>query len=237
MRVRAAVGVLVGAGLLLSGCGSDGVHAGGGRPRVMEESALEGAAERRELLVEALRVYGGRYAELSRSFAAHLGLYATDATALLEIIAAEERGAPISPALLGGDDLTAQPARTRRAHRPQPGAQRPPRRHPAQQPAHPGARRRVLPPPRGTDGRHRRPLPARGPRPVQGPAGGDGHRHGQPPGTGEPGRVRAARHTGRPPTPAGWRLPRRPHDRQRGVGGMGRSWGGRRLTVTAPDNL
>ncbi|MFD8584981.1 MULTISPECIES: MarR family winged helix-turn-helix transcriptional regulator [Streptomyces] len=78
----------------------------------MEESTLEGAAERRELLVEALRVYGGRYAELSRSFAAHLGLYATDATALLEIIAAEERGAPISPARLGKRILLSSGATT-----------------------------------------------------------------------------------------------------------------------------
>ncbi|MDQ0986730.1 MarR family winged helix-turn-helix transcriptional regulator [Streptomyces sp. V2I9] len=77
-----------------------------------EEPTSEDAAARRELLVEALRVYGGRYAELSRSFAAHLGLYATDATALLEIIAAEEQGAPISPARLSKRILLSSGATT-----------------------------------------------------------------------------------------------------------------------------
>ncbi|MFJ9127232.1 MarR family winged helix-turn-helix transcriptional regulator [Streptomyces sp. NPDC102340] len=81
-------------------------------PFVMEESALDEVAERRELLVEALRVYGGQYAELSRSFAAHLGLYSTDAAALLEIIAAEERGAPISPARLSKRILLSSGATT-----------------------------------------------------------------------------------------------------------------------------
>lgn len=77
-----------------------------------EESALGDATTRRELLVEALRVYGGHYAELSRSFAAHLGLYSTDATALLEIIAAEERGTPISPARLSKRILLSSGATT-----------------------------------------------------------------------------------------------------------------------------
>ncbi|WP_307813087.1 MarR family transcriptional regulator [Streptomyces sp. N35] len=77
-----------------------------------EQSALDGATARRELLVEALRTYGGHYAELSRSFAAHLGLYATDATALLEIIAAEERGTPISPARLSKRILLSSGATT-----------------------------------------------------------------------------------------------------------------------------
>ncbi|MFI8200437.1 MarR family winged helix-turn-helix transcriptional regulator [Streptomyces sp. NPDC085942] len=50
--------------------------------------------------MEALRIYGGHYAELSRRFAAWLGLHSTDATAVLEIAAAEERGTPLSPARL-----------------------------------------------------------------------------------------------------------------------------------------
>ncbi|MFG2427685.1 MarR family winged helix-turn-helix transcriptional regulator [Streptomyces sp. NPDC048590] len=50
--------------------------------------------------MESLRIYGGHYAELSRRFAAWLGLHSTDATAVLEIAAAEERGAPLSPARL-----------------------------------------------------------------------------------------------------------------------------------------
>ncbi|MFF2728862.1 MarR family winged helix-turn-helix transcriptional regulator [Streptomyces sp. NPDC058008] len=66
----------------------------------MEEAVRDGVAERRERLMEALRVYGGHYAELSRRFAAWLGLHSTDATAVLEIAAAEERGTPLSPARL-----------------------------------------------------------------------------------------------------------------------------------------
>ncbi|MFD8205800.1 MarR family winged helix-turn-helix transcriptional regulator [Streptomyces sp. NPDC059695] len=50
--------------------------------------------------MESLRVYGGHYAELGRRFAAWLGLHSTDATAVLEIAAAEERGMPLSPARL-----------------------------------------------------------------------------------------------------------------------------------------
>ncbi|MEU3226893.1 MarR family transcriptional regulator [Streptomyces sp. NPDC006976] len=66
----------------------------------MEDVTGDGVAERRERLMEALRVHGGHYAELSRRFAAWLGLHSTDATAVLEIAAAEERGAPLSPARL-----------------------------------------------------------------------------------------------------------------------------------------
>ncbi|MFB7032616.1 MULTISPECIES: MarR family winged helix-turn-helix transcriptional regulator [unclassified Streptomyces] len=50
--------------------------------------------------MESLRIYGGHYAELSRRFATWLGLHSTDATAVLEIAAAEERGTPLSPARL-----------------------------------------------------------------------------------------------------------------------------------------
>ncbi|MER7134527.1 MarR family winged helix-turn-helix transcriptional regulator [Streptosporangium saharense] len=63
----------------------------------MGEATGEGVAAR---LMEELRIYGGHYAELSRRFAAWLGLHSTDATAVLEIAAAEERGAPLSPARL-----------------------------------------------------------------------------------------------------------------------------------------
>ncbi|BDH05792.1 MarR family winged helix-turn-helix transcriptional regulator [Streptomyces seoulensis] len=66
----------------------------------MEEAVRDGVAEQRERLMESLRVYGGYYAELSRRFAAWLGLHSTDATAVLEIAAAEERGTPLSPARL-----------------------------------------------------------------------------------------------------------------------------------------
>ncbi|MFD6426334.1 MarR family winged helix-turn-helix transcriptional regulator [Streptomyces sp. NPDC060198] len=66
----------------------------------MEEAVGDGVAEQRERLMESLRNYGGHYAELSRRFAAWLGLHSTDATAVLEIAAAEERGTPLSPARL-----------------------------------------------------------------------------------------------------------------------------------------
>ncbi|WP_370417069.1 MarR family winged helix-turn-helix transcriptional regulator [Streptomyces sp. QH1-20] len=66
----------------------------------MEEAMRDDVAERRERLMESLRIYGGHYAELSRRFAAWLGLHSTDATAVLEIAAAEERGTPLSPARL-----------------------------------------------------------------------------------------------------------------------------------------
>ena len=66
----------------------------------MEEPVLDGIAARRERLMEGLRVYGGHYTELGRRFASWLGLHSTDATAVLEIAAAEERGAPLSPARL-----------------------------------------------------------------------------------------------------------------------------------------
>ncbi|MGW2278658.1 MarR family winged helix-turn-helix transcriptional regulator [Streptomyces sp. NPDC001770] len=66
----------------------------------MEEAVNDGVAERRERLMESLRAYGGHYTELGRRFAARLGLHSTDATAVLEIAAAEERGTPLSPARL-----------------------------------------------------------------------------------------------------------------------------------------
>ncbi|MGW2836305.1 MarR family winged helix-turn-helix transcriptional regulator [Streptomyces sp. NPDC001493] len=66
----------------------------------MEEAVNDGVAERRERLMESLRVYGGHYTELGRRFAARLGLHSTDATAVLAIAAAEERGTPLSPARL-----------------------------------------------------------------------------------------------------------------------------------------
>ncbi|MBP2056484.1 DNA-binding MarR family transcriptional regulator [Streptomyces griseochromogenes] len=56
----------------------------------------------RERLVEGLRVFAGQYKEFSHRFAAWLGLHSTDALALLEILAAEERGTPLSPARLSG---------------------------------------------------------------------------------------------------------------------------------------
>ncbi|MFI6519810.1 MarR family winged helix-turn-helix transcriptional regulator [Spirillospora sp. NPDC050679] len=53
-----------------------------------------------ERLLEGLRGYGANYREFSRRFAAWLGLHSTDAEALIEILGAEERGVPLSPARL-----------------------------------------------------------------------------------------------------------------------------------------
>ncbi|MBT2899827.1 MarR family transcriptional regulator [Streptomyces sp. McG3] len=78
----------------------------------MEESAHSGVAEQRERLIESLRAYGGHFAELSRLFADWLGLHSTDAAALLEIAAAEERGSPLSPARLSERILLSPSATT-----------------------------------------------------------------------------------------------------------------------------
>lgn len=56
--------------------------------------------------------YGGNYAELSRRFAVWVGLYSTDAAALLEITAAEQRGVPLSPARLSERILLSSGATT-----------------------------------------------------------------------------------------------------------------------------
>ncbi|GAB3574437.1 hypothetical protein GCM10027406_04480 [Leifsonia lichenia] len=64
------------------------------------DAATDDEFARRERLNEALRAYGASYAELAREFAASEGLHSTDAVALIEILAAEERGTPLSPARL-----------------------------------------------------------------------------------------------------------------------------------------
>lgn len=51
-------------------------------------------------LLEALTAYGTTYAQVGREFAAGAGLHRTDATALVEILGAEERGTPLTPARL-----------------------------------------------------------------------------------------------------------------------------------------
>ncbi|MFC6012922.1 MarR family winged helix-turn-helix transcriptional regulator [Nocardia lasii] len=53
-----------------------------------------------ERLLEGLRAYGANYREFTRRFATWLGLHATDAAALIEILTAEERGTTLSPARL-----------------------------------------------------------------------------------------------------------------------------------------
>ncbi len=50
--------------------------------------------------VQALREYAGIHGEITRAFAASLGLHHTDAAALVEIILSEDGGSPVSPAAL-----------------------------------------------------------------------------------------------------------------------------------------
>ncbi|MEU4312410.1 MarR family transcriptional regulator [Nocardia sp. NPDC024068] len=63
-------------------------------------------------VTEGLRAYGANYREFSRKFAAWLGLHSTDAEALIEILAAEERGTALSPARLSERIGLSQPATT-----------------------------------------------------------------------------------------------------------------------------
>lgn len=69
-------------------------------------------AAQRERLMDGLRGYGERYNELSRRFAVWLGLHSTDADALLEIVTAEDRGTPLSPARLSKRILLSSGATT-----------------------------------------------------------------------------------------------------------------------------
>lgn len=56
--------------------------------------------DQHERVLDQLRAYGAISTELSRRFAAGLDLHPTDATALIEILEAEERGTALSPARL-----------------------------------------------------------------------------------------------------------------------------------------
>ncbi|MBQ0865480.1 MULTISPECIES: MarR family winged helix-turn-helix transcriptional regulator [unclassified Streptomyces] len=66
----------------------------------MEEHTVARADTSPERLMEDLRTFGANYAEFTRRFAAWLGLHSTDAAALAEILYAEDKGAPLSPARL-----------------------------------------------------------------------------------------------------------------------------------------
>lgn len=52
------------------------------------------------MLIEAVRVFGARDSELGRMFARSHGLHPTDATAIVEILTAEQRGETLTPARL-----------------------------------------------------------------------------------------------------------------------------------------
>lgn len=66
----------------------------------MVHATPDDAVAQRVRLMEELRGYGASFTEVSRRFAAWLDLHYTDAVALLEISAAEQRGTPLSPARL-----------------------------------------------------------------------------------------------------------------------------------------
>ncbi len=51
-------------------------------------------------ILDGLRGFGADYTEITRRFAAHLGLHSTDAAALVEILYAEDQGEPLSPTQL-----------------------------------------------------------------------------------------------------------------------------------------
>lgn len=66
----------------------------------MEDPTATNAASQHARLMEELRIYGSIFNQFSRLFGSWLGLYSTDAEALLEIVHAEERGDPLSPVRL-----------------------------------------------------------------------------------------------------------------------------------------
>jgi DNA-binding MarR family transcriptional regulator len=55
----------------------------------------------RARLLEALHDHGLAYGELGRRFGSAIGLHVTDATALVEILGAQDRGAPLTQTQLG----------------------------------------------------------------------------------------------------------------------------------------
>lgn len=69
------------------GNGTDRTDSGGDGPRV-------------DHLMDGLRAFGANYTEFTRRFASWLGLHSTDAVALVEILYAEDKGTPLSPARL-----------------------------------------------------------------------------------------------------------------------------------------
>ena len=58
----------------------------------------EARLEQRDRLLAGLQAHGMAFAELGRQFGARMGLHTTDAHALVEILSAEDRGAPLTQA-------------------------------------------------------------------------------------------------------------------------------------------
>ncbi|MFD5642909.1 MarR family winged helix-turn-helix transcriptional regulator [Streptomyces anulatus] len=73
---------------------SDGSANGNG------DSTAGREAVRVDRVMDGLRAFGANYTEFTRRFATWLGLHSTDAAALVEILYAEDQGAPLSPARL-----------------------------------------------------------------------------------------------------------------------------------------
>ncbi|WP_374228970.1 MarR family winged helix-turn-helix transcriptional regulator [Streptomyces sp. DH8] len=78
------------------GEGGNGEEGGAGPAR----TAADSEAVRVDHVMNGLRAFGANYTEFTRRFAAWLGLHSTDAAALVEILYAEDQGAPLSPARL-----------------------------------------------------------------------------------------------------------------------------------------
>ena len=53
-----------------------------------------------EQLLQALRAYGMTFRDLGRDFGVRMGLHTTDATALVEILEAQDRGTPLTQSAL-----------------------------------------------------------------------------------------------------------------------------------------
>ncbi|MBT2396748.1 MarR family winged helix-turn-helix transcriptional regulator [Streptomyces sp. ISL-100] len=66
----------------------------------MEKAKPVGVEEQRDRLMDGLRAFGANYTEFTQRFANWLGLHSTDAAALTEILYAEDKGSPLSPARL-----------------------------------------------------------------------------------------------------------------------------------------
>jgi DNA-binding MarR family transcriptional regulator len=65
-----------------------------------EHSAAADPVGQHARLMEELRNYGSIFNQFSRLFGSWLGLHSTDSEALMEIVYAEERSTPLSPARL-----------------------------------------------------------------------------------------------------------------------------------------
>lgn len=75
-------------------------HGARGNGTADADSGADREAVRVDRVIDGLRAFGADYTEFTRRFATWLGLHATDAAALVEILYAEDQGKPLSPARL-----------------------------------------------------------------------------------------------------------------------------------------